>query len=335
MSANFAEPHRDNSSHAGNREESDLPYQGNWLPAILLVLVLGIGWLVLLLPSEVARWHVAVADVALYQGDLEQFESSREAAIEWNPEIVSYIPYNMLLQKKYEIEGKPTKILELFRDLLRSPETINFALQVAYKQDRRGDFKTAFLLIREIESLLESAGDRLPADLLNQFAYARASADDDLEKALEQINEALRRIEPNSETPSPQQKSKLVAYRDTRAWILYRLGRYDDALVDANFAVETDTALLGELLEKSDPIEALPEIDRSGFDELSENERIISVHKQLEKEFETLLLSPRFASGVLRYHRSQILRELGLEEQAEEDMKWLENNNLTEPEILH
>lgn len=63
-------------------------------------------------------------------------------------------------------------------------------------------------------------------DTLNTLAYARAVAHRELDEALVDINEAL--------TYAPQDPS----LRDTRAWVLYQLGKYEEALVDADFAVK-------------------------------------------------------------------------------------------------
>lgn len=69
-----------------------------------------------------------------------------------------------------------------------------------------------------------------PEQLLNQYAYMRACADLELEKGLEQANSALEFLQEPSETRT--------AVIDTRGYLYYRLGRYEEALEDFNEAVE-------------------------------------------------------------------------------------------------
>ncbi len=62
---------------------------------------------------------------------------------------------------------------------------------------------------------------------LNNYAYSLAEQGKELERALELVNRALA-IRPN-----------LGAYYDTRAWIYYKMGRYEEALKDMRIAVGT------------------------------------------------------------------------------------------------
>lgn len=69
---------------------------------------------------------------------------------------------------------------------------------------------------------------------MNDYAYALAEDDRDLEKALRLIRRAIAI------------KSNIGAYHDTHGWVLYKLGRYDEALRELRIAVATvpDTAEL-------------------------------------------------------------------------------------------
>lgn len=67
---------------------------------------------------------------------------------------------------------------------------------------------------------------------MNDYAYALAEDNRDLEKALRMIRQAIAI------------KSNVGAYHDTHGWVLYRLGRYEEALRELRIAVQTapDTA---------------------------------------------------------------------------------------------
>lgn len=67
---------------------------------------------------------------------------------------------------------------------------------------------------------------------LNDYAYALAEDGRELEKALRLIRRAIAI------------KSNVGAYHDTHGWVLYKLGRYEEALRELRIAVQTapDTA---------------------------------------------------------------------------------------------
>lgn len=62
---------------------------------------------------------------------------------------------------------------------------------------------------------------------LNDYAYALADDGRELEKALRMIRRALAI------------KSDVGAYHDTHGWVLYKLGRYEEALKELRIAVQT------------------------------------------------------------------------------------------------
>ncbi len=62
---------------------------------------------------------------------------------------------------------------------------------------------------------------------LNNYAYSLAEQGKDLERALKLVNRAL------------VIRSNLGSYYDTRAWVYYKMGRYEEALKDMRIAVDT------------------------------------------------------------------------------------------------
>ncbi len=62
---------------------------------------------------------------------------------------------------------------------------------------------------------------------LNNYAYSLAEQGKELERALQMVNRALAI------------RSNLGTYYDTRGWIYYKLGRYEEALKDLRLAVDT------------------------------------------------------------------------------------------------
>jgi len=62
---------------------------------------------------------------------------------------------------------------------------------------------------------------------MNDYAYALAEDGRELEKALRLVRRAIAI------------KSNVGAYHDTHGWVLYKLGRYDEALRELRLAVQT------------------------------------------------------------------------------------------------
>jgi tetratricopeptide (TPR) repeat protein len=110
-----------------------------------------------------------------------------------------------------------------------------------------GDVAEAVKTQREAFRESETSGTPPPEEALNALAYALAVANVDLPEALERIDKALdlrgrrRDTKPAAEPadkhdplPDAGQDYALI---DTRGYILYRLGRLEDALAEMNVAV--------------------------------------------------------------------------------------------------
>ncbi len=99
----------------------------------------------------------------------------------------------------------------------------------------------------ESERWLEDLLNEFPEDYgaLNDLGYLWADADKHLELALEMIRKAV------------QSDPKNMAYRDSLGWVLYRLGRYDEAAAELQAAAADEDAdgvildHLGETLQKT------------------------------------------------------------------------------------
>ena len=87
------------------------------------------------------------------------------------------------------------------------------------------------------------------ATALNQLAYSRALANQQFDQGLQEIDQALDILNPNwlqmpnaAEAPadndwSDEWNSSIAAFRDTRGFLLCKLGRYEEGLVDLNAAI--------------------------------------------------------------------------------------------------
>jgi tetratricopeptide (TPR) repeat protein len=219
----------------------------------------------------------------------------------------------------------------------------------------------------EFDSALEAYkilfGEKYARDVvtLNTLAYSRALAHVELDEALVDIDKALS-FQP-----------KEPGMRDTRAWVLYHMGRYEEALVDADFAVkEMERPTLMNWLQSqlespaiAPPASAAsredgksPEGDAALHQESNQQPKAaeVSESKQVQMNEPTLegiaeplpdsephqpYLTPRLAKptiwtlGVLRYHRAKILEKLGRSAEARADWDWLEKEHLPPDDRLH
>jgi tetratricopeptide (TPR) repeat protein len=84
--------------------------------------------------------------------------------------------------------------------------------------------------VSEAEEWLEQVLDEFPDDVsaMNDLGYLWADADENLEMALGMIEKAVQ-SEPDN-----------AAYRDSLGWVLYRLGRYDEAVAELEKAAAGD-----------------------------------------------------------------------------------------------
>src|SRR5262249_20618599 len=111
------------------------------------------------------------------------------------------------------------------------------------------------------------------AETLNTRAYARAVLNTELKEGLDDIDRALSEI-PNN-----------AAFLDTRGYVLHKLGRDEQALVDMDQAIAQ-----------------------------SERERRSSLDRAAQEEFNHNL-------AVMYHHRGEIYQKLGQDDKAEVDLR--------------
>ncbi|RMF37599.1 MAG: hypothetical protein D6753_17300 [Planctomycetota bacterium] len=264
--------------------------------SIVIVPLMGGG-----IGPEIARWKLAAAANALdRQAPAEEVQRLIEEARQWHPEIEKERDYWYVLIWEAIQQGDHALTAQRVLDARRASHRFaRLGFYVAQDLARSGEYDMA---IQVLEATIESRETTDP-EWLNALAYWRALIAKDLDTALADINLALR------ERPDDP------AFRDTRAWVLFQMGRPLEALEDANFAVETFEKLYSPLLPLWDRLDQwLPRMGPTVADDepLSEAEA-----------------DPRLWSwGVMRYHRARILEALGRMSEAEKDYEWLRENRL-------
>lgn len=172
--------------------------------------------------KEVARWHIAAAMNAaeLEIGDVEESLAKAKA---WAGDDLKSLRDFWLFKVRLALNEDPDTTSEVIQEALESSKQYrSLALSASFELMRRLRFgeSAQVLALAKDESWNESP------TLLNQLSYMRALAAVDLDEALVDIDKA---IEQEPESPG---------LLDTRAWVLYQMGRSVDALSDINYAIQ-------------------------------------------------------------------------------------------------
>jgi tetratricopeptide (TPR) repeat protein len=235
-------------------------------------------------PLEVARWHEATAIKHREAGEKEAALESLERAMEWDADNPA-----LLLKRAswHKADGLYDLALAdvLRADALRPDEFSVLALRAELLQllDRHAE---AIDIWKAIDRLSIAGGSPPRETALNGLAYARAVGNLELEEGLTGVDQALE-LRPGE-----------ANILDTRGFLLYRLGKYDEALKDMEEAVKGVEQ--GYRMAQAVP----PTMERIVFySELSDGQKAAA----------------RQATAVIRYHRALVYEKLGRHAAAKAD----------------
>ncbi len=270
-----------------------------------LIVLCTIGLVVLpvtanLYQTEVARWYLADATNQL-DHDSGAGKSQLDSAAKWVEDITALRDY-WLFKAKQAFVSDPESL----------PRVIKQAVERNISNYVVGDYYSNKLATQsrfaEAVDVLEASCPpalRQETIILNQLAYFRSLAAQELEIALADINKALESLPDNE------------AMRDTRAWVLFQMGRLDEALADANFVIESvensssSAGVVGVAL-------GWLERNLAGPAEARSSDKILTQREA----------GPLWTIGTLYYHRAKILEALGRSDEAEADYRWLRERSL-------
>lgn len=193
-------------------------------------------------PETSARWMLANAANEFDRGNVAQAQKLLEGAFEKSNEIISDKDFwrqfeRIELSKEADTADlSPTKLWEEMIKRIDNPTVqANAAIEISTILSNRKKFEASAKLLQQY---LPDREQRNPL-ANNQIAYMRALAGVDLEEALADVDKALE---------SQQNESFL----DTKAWVLHRLGRNEEALevIDEAMKEIESTWLSNARLEK-------------------------------------------------------------------------------------
>lgn len=245
-------------------------------------------------PLEYAKWQLAAAANALAHSQWEEAEKHLLAAEESSSEVRSLPDYWGVYLKLVNGDPQRDDSTDMLIDKLREAIAENSQNRLAGNWlvellSEQGRFEEA------LESLKLTYGEDGPrgAVQLNQLAYYRSLANKELDAALKDIDAALQEI-PNE--PS---------FLDTKAWVLFRLKRLEDALSVVNAALKELLPVIPEEFR-----EAPSDYDPAGLGTAP----LGKLPQNLSKERLDVI-------AVIRFHRMKILEALGREEEALADYR--------------
>ena len=165
---------------------------------------------------------------AVQRNDMEEMAQICSEGIDYNPEVLEYYYYKGLGLCYFM--GRPDEGLEVLRQATRQIGEGNNPEMVSDIYTVMGDLLQERDEIEEACVCYETALQYTPSDilLLNNYAYLLAQEERELTKA-EQMSRRTIEAEPNNAT-----------YLDTYAWVLYKLERYNEALIYIERAIIND-----------------------------------------------------------------------------------------------
>lgn len=249
-----------------------------------------------------SKWALArIANLA--EQDTNQAEIELERLASQMPAPKKDCDYWIIKQRIALIRNDGPQSVQIAKSALKELPDFPVVAWIAYDHfHKNNDYHYA---LRALEVLYYGDG-RSPQhpDELNRLAYARSLAGRDLEPGLSEINEALKWV-PDS-----------AGYLDTRAWLLFQMGKSQEALDDANKAVEIGD---NEYRRQTKSYWMRTIAWFNGKSVPSSSDGLFT-----EQEADPLVWS----LGALRYHRGKILEALGRAEEAEQDWQWLRDHQL-------
>lgn len=247
-------------------------------------------------PREVARWYSAAATTAEWDDNYELAQERLAQAIAWdsgNPEW--YLKRAKLHTDHQQYEAA----LADYETLLeRDPENTTVLEHHSSACIHLKKYDAALEDWQKIRVIAERDGTYHPLQLNNGLAYYQALADRDLENALLLVNQAIAK-DPNN--PS---------IIDTRGYIYYRLGRYDEARQDLDRAIAQASG-------------ALLKAEKEGRKDYAD-----------QKLYDQEVIPIRQVVAVMAYHRALVLEKLGLEAEAAIDRARVRDLGFTPDEHL-
>jgi len=306
-----------NSSQSGQSSPFRRAPKLRYVIGLPLLLMLGIG-VAIQGPREIGRWKLAAALDLRAEGKTEQAYAQLTEAMRWFPDN----PMLLLQRADWRLEDgqKDEAIADADRMLDLSDDSPSWLAAHSHFMQSAGKHERAVEDWKKIDRESQRTGKPHRATSLNGLAYAQALAEVDIDKALENVNDALEFSPGNP------------AILDTRGFLLYLKGGSSSlakALQDMNEAVEKmDQRVSGAQRDAKDSPRAADKFNLLQSHPKTWREASLDGNTDPITERELRLRS----AAVLHYHRALIFEALGRTAGAEADREAARNLIGKEPD---
>ena len=266
-------------------------------------------------PATSARWMLAQAANEFDRGNVAEAQKLLEAAYNKSEDLATDRNFWKQLERieaSNDSGSSSSFMTSLWDKRIRQIEEPGVRAEVAYVisslMSNRKQFGDA---VRILGENLPAMDQRSPTQN-NQIAYMRALAGSDLDQALLEIDSAL-------------QSSENESFLDTKAWILYRMGRHQEALeaIDKSLEMLTQAwssqSILSECLAQINAIQSQAGEDASEKPKGWGLEALLGEFPELSRRLPDLL----DMQATLRLHRLRICEALGKTDQVHDEAAWL------------
>lgn len=270
------------------------------IPRIMLVVTAALGAFVgwQEAPREIARWYHAAALEHRLQAQHHRFHREMQAAslelergkralskgLAWNPRDGGlYLTRASWLEEEGEYEAA-------LRDCQKLGVTYNSFLLADQRASLLAHLGRHREAVAEAQKTVEMSG--VPREIaLNLVAYHRALGNVDLPQALKEMEQSFGKTPPAAYD---------AARLDTRGFILYRMGRYREAIVDFDRAVaQVEAEIRAHRRGRERKVLLAPDYRAVGAEDLQRSR----------------------GYAVIYYHRSLVLQRLNRWKQANQDLR--------------
>ncbi len=288
-----------------------------WLTILFYVGIVVLPFAIIEVPQEVARWYLASARnaIQLEEGDPE---SLLKKAVQWSDsDSIKIGAADVRLSAA--ILSNPTRFPETFRRAIEQYPLLSIRARVFSQLLLEAGHRRESVDTLKLYPIQPNPKSGEYISFLNQLAYFRALASYELDEALVGIEQALASLPTNA-------KESRAAFLDTRAWVLHKLDRNGEALVDINKSIKLTESWLTNLTDSvgassgstmTDDQDDSPDDAGKADDETSEARAAAD------------------SRVALYYHRMKINEALGNEDEAAQDRQWLkQRGHPTDQEIF-
>ncbi len=311
---------------------------------ILIMIAIAIGpvWVDYIVSVDRANWMLASAANRFDRGDVDAARAELESAVRQSPNIAMdlnfWLQWLRMNPQFTDSEEQFTRLHSMLNSLPDARTKAIRARVLATDFSNKGRFHKGMILL---DDFLPTLQKRTSIEN-NLIAYMRACANEKLELALVEVDTALR---------TDQDPGIL----DTKAWVLHRLGRNEEALPLMEKSIngvreEFLRDVVGrQLITALDDLEKLLTSSDKANQELLADDSIVESNsddhgqetadaepvksksgwmqaKIIEKVPHLAPILPQLTRniGTLRYHRMCILEALGKTDEAKRDDVWLQ-----------